>query len=76
MSVKTIDTEIRVCDICGREGGKPYFVDLVKCDYCGKELCPFCRATVYFRTVDLVRGWEVVFGYEKTMCQSHLPKEK
>ena len=78
MALKTesINREVAVCDVCGEVAGNPHFVDLVKCDYCGKDLCWFCRAIVSYRTVDPLRGWQIVFAYTKVMCQAHLPKKK
>ena len=65
--VITNEIKIRVCDRCGEVR------DLIKCDFCGKEICAYCLARVEYTQLDNIRGHCLGFKYDKVMCQDHLP---
>jgi hypothetical protein len=69
---KSINKEIKVqvCDVCGE------YRPLVKCDFCGKEVCGYCVADVHYTQLDTIRGHLLGFRYDRAMCQSHLPEVK
>jgi len=58
-----------VCDSCGERA-------ILKCYFCGKDLCHGCAARVKFLDKETVRGKGLLFFYDKPMCKSHLPERR
>ncbi len=58
-----------VCDYCEKE-------PVVKCYFCGKDLCPDCAAHVHFTDAEMVRNKKIIFVYDKFMCKAHLPERR
>jgi hypothetical protein len=63
---KTVET----CDYCDSE------VALIKCYFCGADICPEHTAVVSFYDIEPVRGKDIYFLYNKPMCKAHLPERR
>jgi len=57
--------KIKVCDHCGMRA-------VIKCYFCGKDLCVNCSAWVKFIDKENVRSKTILFYYHKPMCKEHL----
>jgi len=61
--------KVRGCDYCEN-------LAVIKCYFCGKDLCPNCTAWVEFIDMEVVRGRTILFYYHKPMCKEHLPTRR
>jgi len=67
--VAGVPDKVLVCDSCGEKA-------VVKCYFCGKDLCARCMAWVEFMDREVVRGKAINFYYHKPMCKGHLPERR
>jgi len=65
---KTLKREVKVCDSCGREADLMNGVFLMKCEECGKDVCPNCYLEILYR--DPALGI-YLYHLMKIVCKAH-----